>query len=67
MNFDLRTERMNRGLSLDALSKQIDVPRNTISRVENGATPVPETRLKLAEFYGKKVTEIWPVDEKAAA
>ncbi|MBN8867527.1 MAG: helix-turn-helix transcriptional regulator [Solirubrobacterales bacterium] len=63
---DLRKERMDRGLSLDQLSEKIDVPRNTIARVERGTEPVPQTKLKIADFYGHKVTDIWPVDEKAA-
>ncbi len=68
MTVDLRAERLNRGLSLAALAEQTGVPKSTLARVESGqAEPVPETKLALADFYGYKVTDIWPVDEKAAA
>lgn len=64
---DFRKERLNRGLSLTQLSALTEVPRNTIARVERGAEPVPETKRKLASFYGWEVTEIWPVDDKHKA
>lgn len=66
---DLRKERVDRGLSLTQLSEEIGVPRNTIARVERGTEPVPETKLKIATFFGYKPSDLWPVDtdEKAAA
>lgn len=66
---DLRKERLDRGLSLDQLSEEIAVPKNTIARVERGTEPVPQTKLKIATFYGLKPSDIWPVEDtdKAAA
>lgn len=58
---DLRRERIDRGLSLDQLSEQCGVPKNTLSRVEHGAEPVPATKLKIANFYGCRASDIWPV------
>lgn len=65
----LKAERLNRGLSLTALAEQIDVPKSTLDRAEQGTEPVPATKLKIAKFYGCAVTDIWPVEvtEKAAA
>jgi transcriptional regulator with XRE-family HTH domain len=65
MSVDLKAERLNRGLSLDALSEKVIVAKSTLARVETGVTPRPEVALKIADFYGYKVTDIWPV-EKAA-
>jgi transcriptional regulator with XRE-family HTH domain len=65
---DLKAERLNRGLSLDALSEAIGVPKSTLARAESGG-PQPNARnaFALADFYGFKVTEIWPLPEKASA
>lgn len=67
MSIDLKAERLNRGLSLDALSAEIGVPKSTLARMETGVAPRPEVRLKVADLYGYKVTEVWPLDAKAAA
>ena len=65
MSVDLKGERLNRGLSLDALSEEIGVPKSTLARAENGG-PQPNARnaFALADFYGFKVTDIWPVDRE---
>ena len=66
---DLRKERLDRGLTLDQLSEEIKVPKNTIARVERGTEPVPKTKLRIASFYGLKPSDIWPVEntDRAAA
>lgn len=66
MTVDLKSERLNRGLSLDALSAEVSVPKSTLARMENGVEPRPEVRLKIANLYGFKVTDIWPVDKAVA-
>ena len=67
MSIDLKAERLNRGLSLDALSEQTGVPKSTLARAENGG-PQPSARnaFAIAEFYGYKVTDIWPLERSAA-
>jgi transcriptional regulator with XRE-family HTH domain len=62
MSLDMRKERINRGYSLRALSRELGVPEQTIRRAEQGQTPSVANARKLAEFYGVKVTDIWPVD-----
>lgn len=68
---NLRADRLNRGLSLEDAAEAIDVPKNVLQSAETRAsTPRPESAFKIAEFYGYKVTDIWPVEEftgKAAA
>jgi len=67
LKIDLKAERVNKGLSLDALAASIDVPKSTLARVEGGSHPRVETAFKIADFYGYKVTDIWPLDSKAVA
>jgi transcriptional regulator with XRE-family HTH domain len=66
MSVDLKSERLNRGLSLDALAARTGVPKSTLARVEGGGVPNARTAFAIAEFFGYKVTEIWPVEEAAA-
>jgi transcriptional regulator with XRE-family HTH domain len=67
---DLTAERLNQGLSLTAAAEKIGVPSNVLSRAEsNEGRPHPANAKRIADFYGFKVTDIWPVDNgtKAAA
>jgi len=60
---DLRAERLNRGLSLAAAAEAMDVDRDAIRRAEEGiGRPHPRNAIKIATFYGYKVTAIWPVE-----
>lgn len=68
MRLDLKTERLNRGLSLAALSEETGIPKSTLARIETtDIEPAPKTKLALASFYGFEVVELWPVVEKAPA
>lgn len=65
---NLRAERINRGLSATAAAKAIDCDPQVLLNAERGdSVPRPQTAFKIAKFYGYKPTDIWPVDEKAAA
>ena len=65
---DLTAERLNRGLSLTAAADAIDVPLNVLSRAETGeGKPHPANAKAIADFYGFRVTDIWPLPEKASA
>lgn len=66
MTFDFKAERHNRGLSLDALSEKTAIPKSTLARIERGVVPAVSTQFKLATYYGKTVTEIWPLEDVAA-
>lgn len=66
--FDLHAERVNRGLSLRRAGSQMGIAPNTLKQAENGSTTVhPGTAKKIADFYGVKVTDIWPLVETRAA
>lgn len=62
----LKEARLNRGLSLAALSAEIGVARETLRKVEEGHVPSPESAKRIADFYEQRVTDIWPVEERAA-
>lgn len=69
----LRSLRTDRGLSPEALSWEIhrkgygDVSGHTIRRVERGATPTPRVQYAIASYFGKRPTELWPLDQRTRA
>lgn len=70
MSFDLHAERINRGLTLQALADEIGADKHVLWRAERGTVPVPAMRKRIADFYGVLSTDIWPVaepDRSAAA
>lgn len=64
---DLREMRVNRGLSLRAAAREMEINNQVLLRAEAGARPHPRHALKIANFYGFKVTDIWPLPESEAA
>lgn len=69
MNF--LAERLNRGMSAEAIATEIGIPPHVYRHTEKGGRPTPANALKIATFFGKTVTEIWPPEpqegEEAAA
>lgn len=63
---NLRAERLNRGLSLRQAAKAMDVPEQSIRRAELGEGVTPQNAYKIASFFGYKVTDLWPVEERVA-
>lgn len=67
---NLKVMRLDRGLTLQAAAKEMGIDRQVLSNAENGSTtPRADTAFKIADFYGYRVTQIWPVadPEKEAA
>lgn len=64
---NLRAERLNKGLSTRDAASEIGVSQAIILRAEEGLGVRPAHAKLIADFYGVKVTDIWPVDEVAAA
>ena len=65
---NLKAERLNRGWSAAQAAKRMGIGKNVLLNAESGVSvPRPETAFKIAKEYGYTVTEVWPVDEKAAA
>jgi ribosome-binding protein aMBF1 (putative translation factor) len=65
VTINLAEERLNRGLSVRALAKEIKVNPQVVQRAEEGRSVHPASAKKIADFYGYRVTDIWPLDEKA--
>lgn len=64
----LKAERLNRGLSIRQAAQEIGVTAPTLNRAESGEGGIhPGNAFKIASFYGYQVTQIWPVEEEAAA
>lgn len=67
MSARLRGERLNLGLTQRQAAEQIGVDWKTLQRAENGeSVPHPANAKTIADFYGVKVTDLWPVVEQAA-
>lgn len=65
---NLRAERVNRGLSQAAAAKQMGIDVDALARAERGNTcPHPRNAKAIADFYGYKVTDIWPLEDGVAA
>lgn len=64
---NLIENRLNRGLSLPAASRDIGISRGTLRRAEAGEMPSPASAKKIADFYGVRVTDIWPLSDRSAA
>jgi DNA-binding XRE family transcriptional regulator len=63
---DLVAERLNRGLSVRQAAQQIGVTPQTLTRAEERIfNPHPNNALKIATFYGYRVTDVWPLEPNA--
>ena len=52
----LKAERLNRGLSLRKMAKEVGVAAGTLARAEEGDRVHPGSALKIAKFLGLQVT-----------
>ena len=64
---NLRAERLNRGFSTRDAAEKIGVSQAILLRAEDGLGVRPAHAKKIADFYGVKVTDIWPVAAPEAA
>lgn len=63
---NLREERVNRGLSERMAAAEMGIARETLLRAERGERPHPAQGKKIADFYGVRVTDLWPLEDVAA-
>lgn len=61
-SFDLRSARLNKGLTQRALATKTKVPLATVQRLEEGLGARPSNALKLAEFFKVQVTDLMSPD-----
>jgi transcriptional regulator with XRE-family HTH domain len=64
---NLKAARLDRGLSVAEAAKQIGVSPYRVRRAEAGEMPRPGAAMKIANFYGHTVSEVWPEEVEAAA
>jgi len=56
----LREKREALGLSMRDVSENTSYTVSTLFEIENGTDPQLTTAMKLAEFFGCTVNELWP-------
>jgi lambda repressor-like predicted transcriptional regulator len=59
---NLRVERLNSGKTIRARAEEIGVKSHVLRYAEQGGCPRPEQAKRIADFYGVKVTDLWPID-----
>jgi transcriptional regulator with XRE-family HTH domain len=64
---DLRAERLNRGLTLEEMAERVGVTRRVLQAAEGGQQPRPGNALKIADFLGCQVTDVWPIEPESTA
>jgi DNA-binding XRE family transcriptional regulator len=64
---NIQAERLNRGLSRGQAAKQMGIARGTLVAAEAGRSIAPSSAKAIADFYGCRVTDIWPVDDEPLA
>ncbi len=62
----LKALRLNRGLTLQALSDECGVATSVLQRGERGESVSRVNAKRIADFYGVRVTDLWPVEERVA-
>lgn len=56
--------RVNEGLSPNALAYRAGVSGNTIRMIEAGFTPMPRVQFAVAEVFGLRPLDIWPIEDQ---
>lgn len=64
---NLRARRFNAGLTPEELGAAIGVSGRTIRRLEEGQAPQPGTAKAIADHFEVLPTDIWPIEDGAAA
>jgi lambda repressor-like predicted transcriptional regulator len=64
---NLAAERHNRGLSAADAAKEIGVTQRILLGAEQGRRPQPRHAKLIADYYGVRVTDLWPVNSQEAA
>jgi transcriptional regulator with XRE-family HTH domain len=67
MTFNLTEARLNEGLSIRALARELGIPENSIRRFERGDGLLRPANAKLvADRFGVQVTDLLPFEREAA-
>lgn len=63
----LQALRINEGLSREDLARRTGVSRESIRLAELGAVPGPRIQFALADVFGLRPLDIWPLEHQALA
>jgi transcriptional regulator with XRE-family HTH domain len=63
---NLRAARLNKGLSSRAAAEEMGVTQSILLRAESGEGVRPVHAKRIADYYGVKVTDLWPIEDDAA-
>ena len=63
----MAAKRLNKGYSIRGLARKLEVHEQSVRRFEQRIPIRPETAKTLADFYGVRVTDIYPVQKDVAA
>jgi len=64
----LRSLRIDRGLSPETLGYAVGISGHTVRRIEReGVVPTPRIQFALAQFFELRPTEIWALDQGRVA
>lgn len=58
--------RVDAGLSPNDLGALLGISGNSIREAEKGANTHPRHKLQIADYFGLRPTDIWPIDGKRA-
>jgi DNA-binding XRE family transcriptional regulator len=65
---ELFSLRINAGLSREELGRRIGVSKETIRKAEYGFVPTVPTQYLIAQAFGKRPLDLWPLEvQKIAA
>lgn len=67
MSFDLTASRLNAGHTRVSLAEAVGVPRYTVDRLEKGLSIHPASAKRIADYFGVKVTDLMPAQQRDAA
>lgn len=62
---NLEAERLDRGLSALQAAEEMGIAPGTLQRAERGLGIHPASKKAIADFYGFRVRDIWPVERAA--
>lgn len=63
---ELTAARLNAGFSIRKFAEHVDVPEQSVRRLESGLGISPAYAKKIADFFGVKVTDLMPLEDEAA-
>jgi plasmid maintenance system antidote protein VapI len=64
--YDIKAGYLNAGYSRRAFAEHVDVPEQSLRRLEGGNGISPAYAKRIADFFGVQVTDLMPIERQAA-